>query len=98
AGLLCARALVRHGNELKGMIIAFGVAPTEWPPDTAAISDFAQFLEVDPASLASAFQAVTQLTTAEQDRVLTTLQHIADILAHIVSERSMLLGQLAGNT
>ena len=98
AGLLCARSLVRHGNERKGMIIAFGVAPTEWPPDAAAIKELAQFLEVDPASLESAFQAVTQLTTAEQDRVLTTLQHIADILAHIVSERSMLLGQLAGNS
>ena len=95
AGLLCARALVRHGNELKGMIIAFGIAPGEWPPDAAAISELAQFLDVDPASLDHAFEAVTRLTVAEQERVLTTLQHIADILAHIVTERSVLLGQLA---
>lgn len=95
AGLLCARALVRHGNELKGMIIAFGIAPGEWPPDTAATTELAQFLGVDPASLERAFQAVTRLSAAEQDRILTTLQHIADILAHIVTERSALLGQLA---
>lgn len=95
AGLLCARALVRHGNELTGMIIAFGIAPGEWPPDTAATTELAQFLGVEPAALERAFQAVTRLSAAEQDRVLTTLQHIADILAHIVTERSALLGQLA---
>ncbi|MCB0166916.1 MAG: PocR ligand-binding domain-containing protein [Anaerolineae bacterium] len=95
AGLLCARALVRHGNELKGMIIAFGIAPGEWLPDAAATTELAQFLGVDPASLEHAFQAVTRLSAAEQDRILTTLQHIADILAHIVTERSALLGQLA---
>lgn len=95
AGLLCARALVRHGNALKGMIIAFGVAPVEWPPDAEAINDFAEFLGVDPARLERAFQAVTQLSGGEQERVLTTLQHIADILAHIVTERSAMLAQLA---
>ncbi|MCB9101570.1 MAG: PocR ligand-binding domain-containing protein [Anaerolineales bacterium] len=95
AGLLCARALVRHGHELKGMIIAFGVAPGEWPPDAGATTELAQFLAIDPASLERAFQAVSRLSTVEQDRILTTLQHIADILAHIVTERSALLGQLA---
>ena len=41
-GLLCARGLIRSGNELKGMVFLGGIAPDAWPPaqeDLAMIAD-----------------------------------------------------------
>lgn len=96
AGLLCARALVRYGNELKGMVIAFGVTPPGWSPDPATIAELGRMLNLDLAKLRSAFAAVTRLTPAEQTKVLNTIQHIADIIAHIITERATLLAQLNG--
>jgi excisionase family DNA binding protein len=96
AGLLCARAFVRSENELKGMVIAFGVAPKEWPPGPETTAEVAQALGITPAKLQAAFEAAPQLTPAEQKRALVTIQRIADILAHIGNERLGLLTQLQG--
>ena len=95
AGLLCARALVRLGNELKAMVIVFGVAPPNWPPTPEATHDLAQTLDVPAGDLHTAFDAVFRLTPAQQKTVLATIQRIADILAHIVDERMTLLGRLS---
>jgi excisionase family DNA binding protein len=95
AGLLCARALVRLGNELKGMVIVFGVAPKYWPPPPETTAELAESLGLNPAKLATALEAAAPLNQKEQRRVLITIQRIADILAHIATERSMLLGQLS---
>lgn len=93
-GILCARALVRLNNELKGMVIAFGVAPQNWPPAPAAVAELAQSLQIEPDRLSQAFGSITGLPPAEQRRVLLTIQRMADILAHIVSERCLLLDRL----
>lgn len=93
-GILCTRALVRLGHELKGMVVAFGVAPANWPPAPATIADLAQSLQIAPLDLQPAFEAVARLSPAEQKRVLLTVQRIADILAHIANERFSLLGRL----
>jgi excisionase family DNA binding protein len=94
-GLLCARALVRIGNELKAMVIASGVAPQDWPPPPHDTAQLARSLKVAPDKLQSAFDAVFLLTPDEQKRVLVTIQRIADILAHIGHERLSLLDRLA---
>ena len=95
AGLLCSRALVRMGNELKAMVIVFGVAPQEWPPAPDATRELAASLNVPAERLNTAFETVFTLTPAQQKTVLVTIQRIADILAHIGDERMALLGRLS---
>lgn len=94
-GLLCTRALVRMGNELKGMVVVFGVAPPDWPPAAPAIQELANALGVPAERLQSALDSVFVLSPDEQRKVLVTVQRIADILAHIGSERLALLNRLA---
>ena len=40
-GLLCSRAFIRVGTELKGMVFVGGIAPDSWPLPGAQISDIA---------------------------------------------------------
>jgi excisionase family DNA binding protein len=94
-GLLCARALVRMGNELKAMVIVFGVAPEDWPPAPEVTQQLAQSLNISAGPLQAAFRSVFVLTPDEQRKVLVTIQRIADILAHIGNERLSLLDRLA---
>lgn len=93
-GVLCARALIRLGNELKGMVIVSGVAPVDWPPAPSITAELAQSLQITPEVLQNAFASVPSLTLEEQKKVLTTTQRIADILAHITSERYSFLERL----
>ncbi len=95
AGLLCARALVRLGNELKAMVIVFGVAPQDWPPTPQVTHELAQTLDVPADELHTAFDTVFTLTPDQQKTVLVTIQRIADILAHIGDERMTLLRRLS---
>jgi excisionase family DNA binding protein len=94
-GLLCARALVRMGNELKAMVVVFGVAPPDWPPALEITQQLAQSLNTSVEKLQSAFESVLLLTPDEQKKVLVTIQRIADILAHIGDERMALLRRLS---
>jgi excisionase family DNA binding protein len=94
-GLLCARALVRMGNELKAMVIVFGVAPANWPPTLELTQQTADALDIPVERLQDAFDAAFELTPDEQKKVLLTVQRIADILAHIGDERRSLLVRLA---
>jgi len=94
-GLLCARALVRIGNELKAMVIVFGVAPQNWPPASEVVGQLAQSLNVTPDELQSTFDSVFILPPGERKKVLVTTQRIADIMAHVGNERLMLLDRLA---
>jgi excisionase family DNA binding protein len=45
-GLLCSRAFVRMGMELKTMVIVFGVAPPGWSPDQEEVRGLAKTLNV----------------------------------------------------
>jgi excisionase family DNA binding protein len=95
AGLLCARALVRIGNELKAMVILFGLAPQDWPPSSQAAQKLAQSLDASSAALQEAFTSVFRLSAEERAKALITIQRIADILAHIGNERQLLLDRLS---
>jgi excisionase family DNA binding protein len=95
AGLLCARALVRLGDQLKGMVVVFGVAPPDWAPAPEDVRALADSLSLPAGQVHATFDSAARLTHAEQKKVLVTLQRIADILAHISDERVALLDRLA---
>jgi excisionase family DNA binding protein len=95
AGLLSARALVRVGNELKAMVAVFGAAGPDWEPAPQRVTELAGEWQVSPERVQAALEAAPRLTPEDQKRVLLTSQRIADILAHIGSERMQLLSRLA---
>lgn len=90
-GLLGARGLVRIGTELKGMVIIGGIAPADWPPSPDRIA--ARF-DLPVETIAPHLNDVFYLDPAQQTLVLSQVQRIADILAHIVTERAALIGKL----
>ncbi len=93
-GLLCARGMVRVGAELKGMVVVGGVAPQNWPPDPDQVSQMAETFGVPPKILTTHLTEVFYLDKEEQTRVLSFVQRIANIVAHIATERNSLVGKL----
>jgi hypothetical protein len=93
-GLLCARGLIRVGSELKGMVVAGGIAPEDWPPEPDALKTMAREFAVPPQTLAGHLSQVFYLDAAEQTKTLMLLQRIANIVAHIVNERHIMMGKL----
>ena len=95
-GLLCARGLIRVGNELPGMVVAGCIAPQEWPPSAAELEMMVAEFNVRPEVLAGRLDQVHCLNEEEQVRVLSSVQKVANIVAHIIQERLVLLGRLDG--
>lgn len=93
-GLLCARGLVRAGNEIKAMLIVGGIAPQVWPPTEDQIDQIAHDLALNADQVRQNVHAVHHLDAAGQARVLPFVQRIADIFSHIVSERAHLASRL----
>jgi len=93
-GLLCARALIRVGSELQGMVVAGCVAPEEWPPDEEEMAKIAVDLGVDPAVVEDNSDEVYRLSAVKKEQVLLQLQKTANIIAHIVNERVTLVNRL----
>lgn len=87
-GLLCARGFIRVGSELRAMAVVGGVAPTHWPPSEDGIAAIADHLEVDPELIRQHVDEVYVVDTSEQERLLSFVQRIADIVTHIISERN----------
>lgn len=92
--LLCTRALIRDGAELKGMVVAGCVAPDEWPPSSEAVAEMAADFGVEPELLMARVNDVYMLSEDQRDKVLAHIQQIANIVAHIISERKTLIGRL----
>lgn len=95
AGLMCARALVRIGNELKAIVVASSMAPAGEQALPQLAGQLADALDLPPARVQAVLQILPVLSADDQKKVLTTVQRIADILAHIGNERLMLLSRLA---
>jgi excisionase family DNA binding protein len=93
-GLLCARGLIRVGTELKGMVVMGCIAPDNWPPAAEKIGEMAAEFDVAPEKIAAHVNEAFYLDKAERARVLSFIQRIADIVAHIVTERHSLMGKL----
>jgi excisionase family DNA binding protein len=93
-GLLCARALIRVGPELQGMVVASCVAPEVWPPNTEDIANIAAELAVEPALIGAHVDEVHRLTKEQLEQVLIYIQRMASIIAHVVNERKTLVNRL----
>lgn len=93
-GLLCARGLIRVGSEIRTMLVLGGIAPPAWPPDEQHIARIAADLELPPDLLCEHIDQVHRLDPSEYARVLSFVQRIADILAHIAQERLELSSRL----
>jgi len=94
-GLLCTRAMIRVGDELKGMVVAGCVAPDVWPPTPDELSMMAAEFGVDEKKLTARLDDIFYLDRNQRTQVLDTMQRIANIMAHIVNERKSLVGRLA---
>jgi excisionase family DNA binding protein len=92
--LLCARGFIRVGAELKGMVVVGGIAPPNWPPASEQVQKMADDFSVDAQILTDRLSEVYFLDEAEQTRVLSFVQRIANIVAHIATERNAFIGNL----
>ena len=93
-GLLCARGLIRVGMELKGMVVAGCVAPVNWPPSEEQIKNMADEFGVAPTLLKPRLHEVFHLDEEQRSVVLVSVQQVANIVAHIVKERLVLISRL----
>jgi excisionase family DNA binding protein len=93
-GLLHTRGLVRVGSEIKAMVVAAGIAPEQWPPDECDVARLAELLDVDEKELRRQIGDVHRLDAAGQQNMLVHVQRVADIVAHIISERNLLFARL----
>ena len=93
-GLLCARAFIRVGTELKGMVVVGGIAPQQWPPSPEQVQQIAAEFGLRPAVIAPHLDEVFYLDEAERAQVLPFAQRIANIVAHIVTERNGFMNKL----
>ena len=93
-GLSGARGLVRVGAELKGMVFIGGIAPADWPPGEVELMALAAEFGLQPEALRPHLNEVFYLDQAQQRLILSQVQPIANILAHIVAERAALLSKL----
>ena len=94
-GLLCTRAFVRIGNELTGMVVFGGMAPGEWPPSPAQLEVAADRLGMTSDDLAAHITQVYTMDAAQEQRLLGSVQRVADVITHIVSERQDFTVRLA---
>ncbi|HLF66304.1 MAG TPA: PocR ligand-binding domain-containing protein [Gammaproteobacteria bacterium] len=93
-GLLCARAFIRVGAELKGMVVVGGIAPQQWPPAPEPVQQIAAEFGLKPELIIPHLDEVFYLNEAERAEVLPFVQRIANIIAHIVTERNSFMNKL----
>ena len=93
-GLLHTRGLVRVGSEIKAMVVAAGIAPEGWPPDDREVARIAELLDMDEKHLRWEVANVHRIEADGRQTVLTHVQRVADIIAHIINERNLLFSRL----
>lgn len=93
-GLLCTRGLIRVGKELPGMVVAGCIAPDNWPPSEDQLVTMARDFGVEPQILADRVGQIYYLNARERATVLSSVQRVANIVAHIIQERLTLLGRV----
>ena len=91
-GFLCARAFVRRGSELLGMVIAGGIAPADWPPTASQIASIAAEFGVSSDIVAAHIDEVYRLTQEERVHVLAVLPRIGVLISELASERDPAAG------
>ncbi len=92
--LLCARSYLRVGSELRGIILAGGIAPADWPPSSDRVADMAADFDVEPEAISAHLDDVYHLDEGARQRVLDALPRLALFLSEVAGERTELLGKL----
>ena len=82
------------GSELRGIILAGGIAPGQWPPSTAGIQQISAEFGVDADLVAARIDEVFYLDDGARQRVLDLLPRLARFLSEITNERKQLLSKL----
>jgi excisionase family DNA binding protein len=95
-GFLCARTLVRVGDQLRGMLLVGGVAPPAWPPGAAQIARLAAGLGVAPDLLAAHVDEVFRLRREEQDRVVRLLPRLGALLSRLAGSNGLVGNRAPG--
>ncbi|WP_420627383.1 PocR ligand-binding domain-containing protein [Candidatus Leptofilum sp.] len=90
-GLLCSRAYIRVGTALQGMVFVGGIAPEKWPPPAEKLEVIAADLAIDPQILFDNAQEVYFLSSDQKAHVLRLVQKIANVVSHILHERTRLV-------
>lgn len=85
-GLLCARSFVRVGSELKGMVVAGGIAPDTWPPEADTLAEIADGFGVDAAVVERHVDEVFRLGDRERKEVLEVLPRISYMVSEITAQ------------
>jgi excisionase family DNA binding protein len=93
-GFLCARSLIRLGDELKGMVIAGGVARDDWPPPPAELKAIAAELDVPADLLRDHAGEVYFLSAEDRDRTAALLPRIGGLISRMAKERGTLMSRL----
>lgn len=96
-GFLCARTLVRVGDQLKGMVLAGGIAPPHWPPAPPALEELAAGLGVPVEAMAPHLDEVHRLTLEQQQRVLRLLPRLGALVSHLVRREPSLPDRAAAD-
>ena len=86
--LLCARAFIRVGTELKGMVFVGGIAPEDWSETAVSLPTLAADLQTTPEHLQAHIHEVYYLDDDQKNKVLPFVQRIANIVSHILTERN----------
>lgn len=93
-GLLCARGLIRVGSELSAMLVMGGIAPQDWPPSPQQLARVAVELDLPVEVLQSHRHEVHTASPEKQRELIVHVQRIADIVSHIIQERSQFFATL----
>jgi len=97
-GYLCARAIIRVGNRLDGMVVAGCVAPEDWPPPRSVLEEIAHEIGIHPAALVKATGGIYHLDEDAQDRVLGGLSVLATHLSRLAARRQASIPRVAAAT
>lgn len=85
-GLLCARSFVRVGSELKGMVVAGGIAPDDWPPSGGTLASISDTFGLDGGELSRHVHEVYRLGDRERKEVLEVLPRIGYMVSEITTQ------------
>ncbi len=93
-GLLGARAFIRVGTELKGMVVIGGIAPDTWPPAPEDVQVMARKFGLTADDFLPHVNEVFYLDAPQQTLALSVVQRVATIVTHIITERIILVSKL----
>jgi hypothetical protein len=93
-GLLCARGLIRSGNELRGMLFMGGIAPEAWPPSPEQMAALSGRFGVPGNVVGDHIMEAHCLDRQQRERALRLVQRVADIISQLLEEHGALSARL----